>query len=231
MVKTAVLVSGGGANLQAILDSCYFSEIPNFELSAVISSNPHAYALERAQGAKIPAYVVDRSIFPNHASFTNALQDKLHDLDIELVITAGFREKLGYTILHKYKNRVINTQPALFPAFCSGYFDPLEALTATLRLGVRVSGATAYFMTEEDNGIGPIILQQQVEVRQEDDPATLQDRLMREGEWVVLPKAISLYCEGRLTLRGERVIISSPPGRRAPEKEPYADSPGEGGES
>ena len=116
MTRTAVLVSGGGATLQALLDLCYFEEVPGLEIAAVISSVPGVYALERAANAHVPAYVVERAMFPNSASFSNALLGKLRDLDIALVICAGFTERLSYGLLHAYRNRIINVQPALFPA-------------------------------------------------------------------------------------------------------------------
>lgn len=207
MIRVSILVSGGGANLQAILDSYYFREVPEMEIAAVISSVPGVYALERAKAARIPTYVVERELFPHHPSFCNALLNKLRDLDTDLVVTAGFKEKLNYPILHFYKNRVINVQPALFPAFCGEEFEPVEALRETLRLGLRCSGATAYFMTEEDCGFGPIIAQQSVEVLPGDDVAALQERIMRQGEWIALPKAVELYCRGKLRVEGERVVI------------------------
>ena len=209
MTKTAVLVSGGGANLQSILDLYYFGEIPELELAAVISSNPDAYALERARNAGVPAYVVERGVFPNNASFCNALLGKLKDLDIELVVCAGFAERLSYSILHYYQNRVINVQPALFPAFCGPEgFDPMGALERTLGSGVRITGATAYFMTEDDIGCGPIILQKAIEVQQNDTIATLSERIMRECEWKLLPEAVRLFCAGRLRVKGSRVLIT-----------------------
>ena len=152
MARVSVLVSGGGANLQAILDAYHFRETPNMEIGAVISSVPEAHALDRARSAGIPAYVVARELFPNHASFCNALLNKLRDLDTDLVVTAGFAEKLNYPILHFYRGRVIAVQPALFPAFCDGGFEPVKALEQTVRLGLRWTGATAYFMTEEESG-------------------------------------------------------------------------------
>jgi len=209
MTRTAVLVSGGGANLQAILDLCYFREIPSMQLVAVISSAPEAYALERARNAGVPTYVVERGVFPNNASFCNALFHKLRDLDIELVVCAGFTEHLSYSILHHYKNSVINVQPALFPAFCGPEgFDPMGALERTLATGVRITGATAYFMGEDDIGCGPIILQRALEVMPEDTIASLSERIMRECEWVLLPEAVRLYCDGRLRVEGGRVFIS-----------------------
>ena len=208
MTKTAVLVSGGGATLQALLDLCYFEELPGLELTAVISSAPGVYALERAQNAHVPTYVVERALFPNNASFSNALQGMLRDLDIELVVCAGFAEKLGYALLHAYRGRVINVQPALFPAFCADGFDPVRAVEETLRRGVRVTGATAYFMGEEDNGFGPIIAQRAVEVLPGDTAASLSERIMRQGEWPALAEAVGLCCAGRLTLEGDRVEIA-----------------------
>ena len=208
MAKTAVLVSGGGATLQALLDLCYFEELPGLEIAAVISSAPGVYALERASNAHVPAYVVERALFPNSASFSNALLGKLRDLDIELAVCAGFTEKLSYGLLHAYLGRIINVQPALFPMFCGADFDPARAVEETLRRGLRVTGATAYFMGEEDNGFGPVISQRAVEVLPEDTAATLSERIMRQGEWPALTEAVGLYCAGRLRIEGERVIIA-----------------------
>ena len=208
MTKVAILVSGGGANLQPILDLRLFHEVPEMDLAAVISSVPGAYALERAKMSGVPAYVVERALFPNNASFCNALLNKLRDVDTELVVCAGFTEKLNYPLLRFYRNRVIGVQPVLFPAFCTGELDPMGAVQRALDLGVRVTGATAYFFGEEDNGYGPIIAQQAVEILTSDTAATLSDRIMRQGEWTVLPQAVRLYCEGRLTLENNRVMIS-----------------------
>ena len=208
MAKTAVLVSGGGATLQALLDLCYFEELPGLEIAAVISSAPGVYALERAKNARVPGYVVERAMFPNSASFSNALLGKLRDLDIELAVCAGFTEKLSYGLLHAYLGRVINVQPALFPMFCGEDFDPARAVEETLRRGVRVTGATAYFMGEEDNGFGPIITQKPVEVLPGDTAAALSERIMRQGEWPALTEAVGLYCAGRLRIEGERVVIA-----------------------
>ena len=211
MTKTAVLVSGGGATLQALLDLCYFEELPGLELTAVISSAPGVYALERAANARVPAYVVERALFPNAASFSNAILGKLRDLDISLVVCAGFAETLSYGLLHAYRDRIINVQPALFPAFCGERFDPVRAVEETLRRGLRVTGATAYFMGEEDNGFGPVISQKAVEVLPEDTPARLSERIMRQGEWPALVEAVGLFCAGRLSVEGERVVIAGEP--------------------
>ena len=208
MTRTAVLVSGGGATLQALLDLCYFEELPGLEIAAVISSVPGVYALERAANARVPAYVVDRSLFPNSASFSNALLGKLRDLDVALAVCAGFHEKLSYGLLHAYRNRIIAVQPALFPMFCGERFDPAAAVEETLRLGVRVAGATAYFMGEEDVGFGPIITQKAVEVLPDDTAASLSDRLMRQGEWPALTQAVGLFCAGRLRVEDGRVVVA-----------------------
>ena len=211
MIRTAVLVSGGGANLQALLDKVYFDELPQLKLAAVISSAEGVYALERAQNAGIPTYVVDRTLFPNNASFCNALLCKLRDLDISLVVCAGFTEHLSYPIVRFFKHSIINVQPALFPAFCGGdTFNALRAVEETLRLGVRVTGATAYFMDEEDTGFGPIIAQRATEVLPDDTAATLSDRVMRLCEWPALVEAVSRYCRGELRVENGRVRIGAP---------------------
>ncbi len=207
MVKTAVLVSGGGTNLQAIMDAHLFGEIPNCELTAVISSDPEAYALIRAKSANIPAYVVDRSLFPNQATFSTALLQKLEDLDIELVVLAGYVHPIGGTILRTYENRIVNTFPSLLPAFshCNG--ATLEPYEEAIRAGVKLSGATAYFVTAEP--VGPIILQQAVEVWEGDTPKTLQRRITEEAEWKLLPKALALFCQDSLRVEDGIVHVVS----------------------
>lgn len=205
-VKTAVLVSGGGTNLQAILDSMIFDEIKNCELTAVISSNPNAYALVRAKNANIPTYVVDRASFPNRRTFTDAIIDKLRDLDIELVVFAGFLYVLTPRFVSLFENRVINIHPALIPAFCGDGYYGLHVHEKVLEYGVKLTGATAHFVSEVTDG-GPIILQKAVEVKEGDTPEILQRRVMEEAEWQILPKAISLYCEGRLSVEGRIVHI------------------------
>ena len=207
MTRVSVLVSGGGANLQPLLDLYRSGAEAEFELSAVISSVEGAGALDRAKAAEVPTYLVERAMFPNSASFCNALLNKLRDLDTDLVVCAGFMEKLNYLLLRYYKNRVVNVQPVLFPAFCAGELDAVRAVKRTLDLGVRITGATSYFMSEEDNGYGPIITQKVVEIRSFDNVATLSERIMRQGEWAVLTEAVRLYCAGRLQVANGRVII------------------------
>ena len=209
MVRTAVLVSGGGTNFQAIIDANLFGEIKNCDLAAVISSNPEAYAIQRAQYAGIPVYIVDRSIFPNRLSFTKALLEKLQDLEIELVVFAGFNYVLGPQLIKAYENRIINIHPSLIPSFCGpGYFG-IHVHKAVLAHGVKVTGATAHFATEIADD-GPIILQKAVKILENDTPATLQRRVMEEAEWQILPEAISLFCERRLEVNGRIVKIRGP---------------------
>ncbi len=206
MVKTAVLVSGGGTNLQAILDSLLFEEIKNCELTAVISSTPNAYALVRAQNANVPTYVVDVSLFPNRRTFTDAIIDKLRDLDVELVVLAGFLYVLSPRFVSVFENRVINIHPSLIPAFCGDGCYGLHVHEKVLDYGVKVTGATAHFVSEVTDA-GPVIAQKAVEVREGDTPEILQRRVMEEAEWQILPKAISLYCEGRLKVEGRIVHV------------------------
>jgi len=214
MVKTAVLVSGGGTNLQAIIDANLFGEIKNCKLEAVISSNPKAYAIERAQYAGISSYVVDRSVFPNRLSFTKALLEKLLDLEIELVVYAGFNFILGPQLIKAYENKIINIHPSLIPSFCGPGFFGIRVHEAVLAHGVKVTGATAHFATEIPDD-GPIILQKAVPIFEDDTPRTLQRRVMEDAEWKILPEAISLFCERRLVIDGRIVRIKGELGDEA----------------
>ena len=202
MVRAAALVSGDGAKLQAILDSMYFKEIPDFELVAVISSAKDVYAMKRALNAGVPAYVVDPELFPNMTSHSMAVANKLKDMDIELVILAGYDLPLG-VVPYQFKNRIIGTFPALYPAFED--FDG-DIQRAVLDRGVKVTGATAYF-ADADGRVGSIILQRAVEVLPDDTPETLGRRVLEEAEWRILSQSVSLYCAGKLSVRGNRVLI------------------------
>lgn len=201
MVRTAVLVSGDGARLQTILDSMYFNEIPNFELAAVICTEQDAYAMRRARNAKVPAYVVEPENFPTKLSYSMAVATKLKDMDIDLVVVAGYKMPLG-AIASNFKNKIIGTFPALVPA-CEGEDNPVRAV---LERGGKVTGATAYF-ADVDGHVGPVILQQAVEIMQGDNESTLSQRIMEEAEWKILPKAIILYCQNRLEIHGGRTVI------------------------
>lgn len=202
MVRAAALVSGDGAELQAILDSVYFKEIPNFELIAVISSQKDAYAMKRALSANVPAYVVDPELFPTMTSHSMAIANKLKDMDIELVILAGYDLPLG-VIPYQFKNRIIGTYPSLYPAF-EDYEGDIHR--AVLERGVKVTGATAYF-ADSDGRVGSIISQKAVEVMPDDTRDTLARRVMEEGEWKLLSEAVKLFCTGKLSIHGKRVVI------------------------
>lgn len=202
MVRAAALVSGDGAKLQAILDSMYFKEIPDFELIAVISSQKDAYAMKRSLNAGVPAYVVDPELFPNMTSHSMAVANKLRDMDIDLVILAGYELPLG-VIPYQFKNRMIGTFPALYPAFEDEEDDIQRAV---LERGVKITGATAYF-ADGDGRVGNIIMQKAIEVMPDDDPDTLRRRVLQDGEWKILSQAVTLYCENKLSIRGNRVVI------------------------
>ncbi|MCD8334115.1 MAG: phosphoribosylglycinamide formyltransferase [Clostridiales bacterium] len=206
MVRIAVLVSGGGTNLQALIDAQARGEINNGQIAAVISSSPTAYALERAAKANIPGYVVNRRDYADNRAMTAALAQQLQELDIGLVVLAGFMYVLTEELVHAYPNAIINIHPALIPSFCGEGYYGLHVHERALEYGVKVSGATVHFVSEECDG-GPIILQKAVAVNEDDTPATLQRRIMEQAEWVLLPQAVSLFCEGRLSVEGRIVHI------------------------
>ena len=207
MVKTAVLVSGGGANLQALIDADLFGELKNCDLCAVISSVPDVYALKRAEHANIPSYVVDASIFPNRASFTEAIIKKLNDLDIDLVVLAGFRHYLEIQFFRAFKGRIITTYPSLLPSFYDSTKTGVKACAEALNCGVRVTGATTCLITDlPENCL--IIDQKAVPVLRDDNEVTLQRRIMEEAEWSILTRSVSLFCDGKLAVEKERIIIS-----------------------
>ena len=205
MVRAAVLASGDGGRLQAILDAMYFKEIPNFELVAVICPQRGCNAMKRALNAGVSAYVVDPDLFPTMTSHSMAVANKLKDMDIELVILAGYDVPLG-VIPYQFRNRIIGTFPALYPAF-----EDLEGDVhrAVLERGVKITGATAYF-ADGDGRVGGIILQKALEVRPGDDPETLERRVMEECEWPILTRAVAAYCGGELSVRGNRVKFQTP---------------------
>lgn len=204
--RIAVLVSGGGTNLQALIDAQRRGEIVGGELAAVISSKPGAYALERAAKAGIPGYVVARKDHPSNQAMTLALVDKLKSLDIDLVVLAGFMVILTQEMVEAFPNAILNVHPALIPSFCGEGFYGLHVHQRALGYGVKVSGATVHFVSEECDG-GPIVLQKAVTVEEDDTPETLQRRIMEQAEWVILPQAVSLFCQGRLKVEGRTVRI------------------------
>ena len=206
MKKIAVLVSGGGTNLQALLDAQSRGEIVNGEITAVISSTPDAYALERARNAGVPGHVLARRDYPSAQAMTLALVDKLKDLSIDLVVMAGFMTIVTGELFVAYENAVINIHPALIPSFCGKGAYGLHVHEQALACGVKVSGATVHFVTEECDS-GPIILQKAVDVLPDDTPEVLQRRIMEQCEWKLLPQAVSLFCQDRLAVDGRMVRI------------------------
>ncbi len=204
--RIAVLVSGGGTNLQALIDAQGRGEIVNGEIAAVISSAPEAYALARAEKAGIPGYVLARKDFPSSQAMTWALVGKLQELSIDLVVMAGFMTIVTPELFEVYENAVINIHPALIPSFCGKGAYGLHVHEQALAYGVKVSGATVHFVTEECDG-GPIILQKAVDVLPDDTPETLQRRIMEQCEWKLLPQAVSLFCQDRLRVEGRTVRI------------------------
>ena len=194
MVKIGVLVSGGGTNLQALLDARKRGEIPDGEISLVIASRKKAYALERARMAGVPALALPRRDYENPADYDAALLTALQEAGVELVVLAGFLCVLGEKMLKGYEGRIVNVHPSLIPAFCGDGFYGLHVHEAALARGVKVTGATVHLVNEVTDG-GPILLQKAVEVLESDTPESLQKRVMEQAEWVLLPKAVSMLCQ------------------------------------
>ena len=204
--KIAVLVSGGGTNLQALIDAQGRGEIVNGQIAAVISSSPEAYALERAKRAGIPGYVLTRQDYPDVRGMTTALVELLKQLDIQLVVMAGFMTIVTEELFQSYENAVINIHPSLIPSFCGPGCYGLHVHEKALAYGVKLSGATVHFVTQECDA-GPIILQKSVEVLPGDTPEVLQRRIMENCEWKLLPQAVSLFCQDKLRVEGRTVHI------------------------
>ena len=191
MVRIAVLVSGGGTNLQALIDAQSRGELKNGRIAAVLSSRPDAYALERAARAGIPGYVVARKDFASNREMTIALVDKLRELNIGLVVLAGFLHILTGEMVAAFPNAILNVHPALIPSFCGKGFYGLHVHEAALAYGVKVTGATVHYVNEIPDG-GEIILQKAVEIEEGDTPEVLQRRVMEQAEWILLPKAVEM---------------------------------------
>ena len=199
MLKTAVLVSGGGTNLQAILDAVDAGEITNAEISVVISNNPGAYALERARAKGVEAVCISPKGFGTREQFHQALLDKLRSEGVDLIVLEGFLVVIPEMLVRAYPNRIINVHPSLIPSFCGTGYYGLKVHEAALARGVKVTGATVHFV-DAGTDTGPIILQKAVEIREGDTPQILQRRVMEQAEWVILPKAIDLIANGRVTV-------------------------------
>ena len=207
-MKVVVLVSGGGTNLQAIIDRVSDGTLKNVEIAGVISNNPGVYALERAARAGIPACVVSPKAYESRELFNLALKEKVDSLGAELVVLAGCLVKIPEILIDAYPNRIINIHPALIPAFSGAGFYGLHVHEAALARGVKISGATVHFVSR-DLDTGPILLQKAVAVLPGDTPKILQQRIMEEAEWQILPEAIRLIAEGRVAVRdGKAEIIS-----------------------
>ena len=206
MKRIAVLVSGGGTNLQALLDAQAHGEIKGGEIVLVLSSAEGAYALERAKNAGVDSCVVARKSFDSNRAMTQAIVKELQGRNIDLVVLAGFLHILTEEMVAAYPNAILNVHPALIPSFCGAGYYGLKVHEKALAYGVKVSGATVHFVTEEPDG-GPIVLQKAVAVQEGDTPEILQKRIMQEAEWVILPQAVSLFCEDRLKVDGRTVHI------------------------
>lgn len=206
MVRIAVLVSGGGTNLQALIDAQGRCEIPDGQIAAVISSSPDAFALERAKKAGIPGYVINRKDFASNQAMTVALTQQLKELDIGLVVLAGFMYILTPELIDAYPNAILNVHPALIPSFCGEGFYGLHVHEAALAYGVKVTGATVHFVSEDCDG-GPIVLQQAVPIEEGDTAEVLQRRVMKQAEWKILPRAVALFCAKKLRVEGRIVHI------------------------
>ncbi len=206
MTRIAVLVSGGGTNLQALIGARDRGELGGGELAAVISSKADAYALERAKNAGIPGYVVARKDYDSNRAMTQALVAKLKELGIDLVVLAGFMHILTEEMVQAYPNAILNVHPALIPSFCGAGYYGLHVHEKALAYGVKVTGATVHFVNEEPDG-GPIVLQKAVDILPGDTPEVLQRRVMEQAEWHILPQAVALFCQGRLSVEGRIVTI------------------------
>ena len=204
--KIAVLVSGGGTNLQALIDAEKRGELGAGKITLVIASKPGVYALERAANAGIEGRVLARKDYDSIAAYSKALADEMTAEGIDLVVLAGFLTIIDEQVYEAFPNRIINVHPALIPSFCGKGFYGLHVHEAALAKGVRVSGATVHIVTPECDA-GPIILQKAVEVRQDDTPEVLQRRIMEEAEWKILPEAVRLFCEDKITVENNKVYI------------------------
>ena len=207
MKNIVVLVSGGGTNLQALIDAQSRGEIKNGKITCVISSNPNAYALERAENNGIETEVIRRRDFDTFEEYDSSLTALLQSKNADVVVLAGFMTILGSKVIKAFENRIINIHPALIPSFCGEGYYGLKVHEEALKKGVKVTGATAHFVNEICDG-GPIIIQKAVCTKPGDTPEVLQRRVMEEAEWKILPKAVSLFCEDKIKVIGNITEIS-----------------------
>ena len=206
MKNIVVLVSGGGTNLQALIDAEKNNIIKNGKITCVISSNPDAYALERAEKNNIKTRVLPRKQFPDCVSYSRAILSALDEEKADLVVLAGFMTILSEDVTKAYAYRIINVHPALIPSFCGAGYYGLKVHEAALSYGVKYSGATVHFVNEVADA-GAIILQKPVEVMKNDTPETLQKRIMEQAEWIILPQAVSLFCQDKIEISNDKAFI------------------------
>jgi len=206
VTKISVLVSGGGTNLQALIDAEKRGELGNGKISLVVASKPEVYALERAKQNEIDSVVLARKDFDSISDYSRALADLLEENETDLVVLAGFLTIIDEQVYERFPNRILNVHPALIPSFCGKGFYGLHVHEAALAKGVKVSGATVHIVTPECDA-GPIVLQKAVEVKENDTPETLQRRIMEEAEWVILPRAVRLFCDNKITVENDKVFI------------------------
>ena len=207
MLDVVVLVSGGGTNLQAIIDAVESGGITNTRIAGVISNNKNAYALERAKKHGIESRCVSPKDFTSREEFNEKFQEAVEELGPDLIVLAGFLVVIPPSMIERYRNRIINIHPSLIPAFCGTGFYGLKVHEAALKRGVKVVGATVHFV-DEGTDTGPIILQKAVEVEPQDTPEILQRRVMEQAEWKILPEAIDLIANGKVSVSGGRAVVS-----------------------
>lgn len=206
MKNIVVLVSGGGTNLQALIDAEKRGEIKNGKITCVISSNPEAYALERAKKNNIPSRIIERKEYSDILSYSEAVLEALRQEKADLIVLAGFMTILDEVVTKAYPYQIINVHPALIPSFCGKGYYGLKVHEAALEYGVKLSGATVHFVNEEADA-GAIIIQKAVEIRNSDTPETLQKRIMEQAEWKILPRAVSLFCEDKIEIKNGKAYI------------------------
>lgn len=206
MKNIVVLVSGGGTNLQALIDAEKRGEIKNGKITCVISSNPEAYALERAKKNNIPSRIIERKEYSDILSYSEAVLEALRQEKADLIVLAGFMTILDEVVTKAYPYQIINVHPALIPSFCGKGYYGLKVHEAALEYGVKLSGATVHFVNEEADA-GAIIIQKAVEIKNNDTPETLQKRIMEQAEWKILPRAVSLFCEDKIEIKNGKAYI------------------------
>ncbi|MCM1053894.1 MAG: phosphoribosylglycinamide formyltransferase [Bacteroides sp.] len=209
-MNIVVLVSGGGTNLQQLIDAEKADRLGGGKITCVISSKPDVYALKRAEDNGIKSVVLERKKYTDVAAYSKAMTELLKEEEADLTVYAGFLTILDESVCRAFPNRMMNVHPALIPSFCGKGYYGLRVHEAALQKGVKLTGATVHFVTEECDG-GPIILQKAVEVKNGDTPEILQRRVMEQAEWVILPEAVRLFCEGKIKVVDGKTVIEETP--------------------